>query len=415
MAWIILAAKEGPTDFDQYVQLVRHNGTTGEACSLPGLADLFPVGSNTITSFGAQAEKTRFIMAGNYGYLNGSLRYTFSAWPPVAEDVTFHSAGTPVCLSGYFLVGGVYYGLGGNTAGGTTPFASFSTDGLNYYSKSLLLGFNYFSNVAISKIRRGANGRILFLAGSNYYTDDFITFTPLPTGLGTTGFYFDAAGTSTGEWALCSVSAQSTLVDTKISTDNLATFSVLSGRLFNRVWAYGTTLYGVEGGRVFSSTDATTWSDKGLPFGSASIPIQKITSDGTSTFLIVGDLGNAVTTTDFTTYTALPGNLFLGHRILDADYAPSTVLYPATGSGTTATIQGTLRLDSATGAFAARKVYLYNYITGAKVAETTSDSVSGAWFFMGVASGTYFVVGVAQDTDLTVPRDFDAMGVITVV
>lgn len=80
----------------------------------------------------------------------------------------------------------------------------------------------------------------------------------------------------------------------------------------------------------------------------------------------------------------------------------------------TATIQGTLRLDTSTGAFAARKVYLYNYTTGAKVAETTSNGTTGAWEFTAVAPGEYFVVGVAQGDDLNIPRDFDAMGVITV-
>lgn len=81
----------------------------------------------------------------------------------------------------------------------------------------------------------------------------------------------------------------------------------------------------------------------------------------------------------------------------------------------TGTIEGTLRLDTSTGAFAARKVYLYSYTTGDKLAETTSDGTTGAWSFTAVAPGEYFVVGVAEGADLTVPRDFDALGVITVV
>jgi hypothetical protein len=82
----------------------------------------------------------------------------------------------------------------------------------------------------------------------------------------------------------------------------------------------------------------------------------------------------------------------------------------------TAVIQGTLRLDTSTGAFAARTVVLYNYDTHAKVAQTTSDAVTGAWEFTAVAPGSYFVVGVASSEagDLAVPRDFDALGVITV-
>jgi hypothetical protein len=83
----------------------------------------------------------------------------------------------------------------------------------------------------------------------------------------------------------------------------------------------------------------------------------------------------------------------------------------------TAVIQGTLRLDTSTGAFAARTVVLYNYDTHAKVAETVSDGTTGEWEFTAVAPGNYFVVGVASSEagDLAVPRDFDALGVITVV
>jgi hypothetical protein len=86
-----------------------------------------------------------------------------------------------------------------------------------------------------------------------------------------------------------------------------------------------------------------------------------------------------------------------------------------TGVQYTNTIQGTLRLDTSIGPFAARNVYLYDYTTGAKVAETTSDGTTGVWEFTAVAPGEYFVVGVAQSADLLVPRDFDALGVITVL
>ena len=39
----------------------------------------------------------------------------------------------------------------------------------------------------------------------------------------------------------------------------------------------------------------------------------------------------------------------------------------------------------------------------------------GTWSFSQVPPGDYFVVGVASSLDLAVPRDFDALGVITVV
>lgn len=78
------------------------------------------------------------------------------------------------------------------------------------------------------------------------------------------------------------------------------------------------------------------------------------------------------------------------------------------------TISGTLRLDTNTGPFAARNVYLYQYATGEKLAATTSNDSDGTWSFSHVPPGDYFVVGVASSLDLSVPRDFDALGVITV-
>jgi hypothetical protein len=96
----------------------------------------------------------------------------------------------------------------------------------------------------------------------------------------------------------------------------------------------------------------------------------------------------------------------------DTDPGDPTVPSPPPYS---AVIQGTLRLDTSDGVFAARTVYLYNYTTGDKVAQTTSDGATGAWSFTQVAPGDYFVVGAAQGDDLNIPRDFDALGVITVV
>lgn len=121
----------------------------------------------------------------------------------------------------------------------------------------------------------------------------------------------------------------------------------------------------------------------------------------------------------FNNPSATPGytNTFLV-TVTDTSIPPksdmATLSFVLGESPYTATIQGTLRLDTSTGAFAARKVYLYNYTTGAKVAETTSNGTTGAWEFTAVAPGEYFVVGVAQGDDLNIPRDFDAMGVITV-
>lgn len=78
------------------------------------------------------------------------------------------------------------------------------------------------------------------------------------------------------------------------------------------------------------------------------------------------------------------------------------------------TISGTLRLDTSSGPFAARNVFLYRYADGEKLAATVSNASDGTWSFSQVPPGDYFVVGVASSLDLAVPRDFDALGVITV-
>jgi hypothetical protein len=104
--------------------------------------------------------------------------------------------------------------------------------------------------------------------------------------------------------------------------------------------------------------------------------------------------------------------------VTDSQLSPKSDSKPLTFSVVnvyTAVIQGTLRLDTSNGVFAARRVYLYNYTTGDKVAATTSDGTTGEWEFTAVAPGEYFVVGAAQGDDLNIPRDFDALGVITVV
>lgn len=94
-----------------------------------------------------------------------------------------------------------------------------------------------------------------------------------------------------------------------------------------------------------------------------------------------------------------------------ASYDASWTAAPYTGE-----ISGTLRLDSEAGAFAARAVYLYNYSTGALVAATTSNETTGEWSFTTLPAGDYFVVGAATVDDYTTySRDFDALGVITVV
>jgi hypothetical protein len=138
-----------------------------------------------------------------------------------------------------------------------------------------------------------------------------------------------------------------------------------------------------------------TWQASGLPAGLTLSTGGVITGVATT----AGDYNATITVTD-SQLTPKPDSKPLTFVVVN--------VY-------TATIQGTLRLDTSVGAFAARTVYLYNYTTGDKVASTTSDGATGAWSFTQVAPGDYFVVGAAQGDDLNIPRDFDALGVITVV
>jgi hypothetical protein len=196
------------------------------------------------------------------------------------------------------------------------------------------------------------------------------------------------------------------------------------------VYAYSSGVYATAGSHLYKTTNGTTWTDLGEPLGGE---VLNDIAFGNSQYMLVGDNGGAATTTDFSTFTPFSGVNFNYHHIYAATYTASTVAVTPGNSGTlqltsrpdtviiqgsfsaaTGSISGTLRLDTSTGVFAARTVYLYSYTTGAKIAETTSNGTTGVWEFTAVAPGEYFVVGVAMGSDLTIPRDFDAMGVITV-
>jgi len=388
---------------------VRHNGTAGEA--------------GTFSDGGQSASGARLVWADPYVYItyakevaSGSrkvARCTFDTWPPTLTDTVFSSSGTPRLISGVFKEGGVYYGMGGNFAGGVTPYAAVSYDGVEFFSRYSMVGVNPEADLV-----KGENDRYVYLLGSGvgarlYYTDNFVDFTFASHGTSGSEVFLSAAGTSGGVWVLRYRVGVATY-RTVISTDDLQTFSFYDTHTFDRVWAFGNTLYGSVAGTLYSSTDGSTWTSKGTPLGSVSLDIYDIAYDGVSTFLIVGELGYAMTTTNFSTYSALTGYSFTGHALLSALYVENTLLFVEPPTPDTGTIQGTLRLDTSTGSFAERTVYLYNYDTGAKIAETTSNELTGVWEFTAVAPGDYFVVGVSNNTDLTIPRDFDALGVITV-
>jgi hypothetical protein len=407
MGWLILSGKANQAGYDRELQFVRHNGTTGEVGDIP-----YVDGTSQVSGIARLSFADPYIY---FRHSRGVDRGLFDAWPPTLQQTSFFNAGTPAMLDVVFKSGSTYCGYGANASGGSTPYAITSTGGVDFYARELISGTN--DN---TKIILGKNGRFVFLMktseSSFYYTDNFVDFTKTGTGIFANSIqhFEDAAGTSDGKWVFCRYQYL-TPIASYVSTNNLSTFTEVSALAFHRVWAFGTTLYGAVGGTLYSSTDGTTWTSKGTPLGSASLDIYDITYDGSSTYLIVGELGNAVTTTAFSTYTALPGYDFAGHALFGAVYVDDSILYPVVVPPFSATIQGTLRLDTSDGAFAARTVYLYNYTTGDKVAQTTSDGSTGAWSFTQVAPGEYFVVGAAQGDDLNIPRDFDALGVITVV
>jgi hypothetical protein len=196
------------------------------------------------------------------------------------------------------------------------------------------------------------------------------------------------------------------------------------------VYAYSSGAYATAGSHLYKTTNGTAWTDVGEPLGGEVI---NDIAFGNSQYMLVGNNGGAATTTDFSTFTPFSGADFNYHHIYAAVYTASTIAVTPVNSGTlqatsspdtaviqgsfsaaTGSIAGTLRLDTSSGVFAARTVYLYSYTTGAKIAETVSNASDGVWEFSSVAPGEYFVVGVAQAGDLTIPRDFDALGVITV-
>lgn len=204
--------------------------------------------------------------------------------------------------------------------------------------------------------------------------------------------------------------------------------------------------YTGTGWQVESSVDGLTWTARGYPFGSANrawkpwvgYANSRFVFQSSKFFTTSADLSAFDAPVNYNTTYAKSVGMF-GASILTPKevWWLSTVEYPETlgtldsdaRSDTTAgftgtvtlpspytgVITGTLRLDTSDGVFAARKVGLFSYTTLEKIAETTSDGVTGAWSFTQVAPGDYFVVGVATTDDfLTHDRDFDAMGVITV-
>lgn len=191
----------------------------------------------------------------------------------------------------------------------------------------------------------------------------------------------------------------------------------------------GTNILYCVGNTLYQTVDGSSWTTT-TPLGTEGI--NHCAYDGASTYIFTGNNGAVVTTTNFSTYTPYTAFNFGYHDIYQAIYttqegnligsygstlitteASDTAVITGTSNTGTGVIQGTLRLDTSLGAFAAREVYLYNYTTGAKVAETLSDATTGVWQFTAVAPGDYFVVGTALKAEADT-RDFDALGVITV-
>lgn len=329
MAWLILSGKENGFGYDNLLKLVRHNGTVGDAADLPYSED---VGS----SLGA-----RLTVASPYIYINhdynnstgllGISRGDFSTWPATLASAVFNFTGSPIVSNGVFKIGTTYCGMGNNLST-SSVYATHSTDGVNFYDRSWL---EAFENLPWTSMAQGANGRIFLTSHGTspptrdfYYTDDFITFsasTLTDAPLQTAAIITSIAGTSNGIWGVC-FNNSGTYV-TLISADNCSSWGLLTPAL-HTIWAHDTVLYGNVGGMLYTSTDGSSWNYRGLPFNNSNIAIYKVAKYN-SEFLIVGDLGNAVTTTDFITYTSLPGFDFSSHKLFDAIGIDAASIYPS--------------------------------------------------------------------------------------
>ena len=411
-----MGAPDG-AQYDARTALVRHNGTSGESALLATtvVADYLGYTVPFLWTYVLDP------VSGQTPATTQAVSIRLGVWPPVQARVpySYYGLGTVVAKEGTYY--GVRGELAANSASGITVHntATFSFDGAQFFDRhriSANVPASPPASIATAAVFRGENGRCMYTTGLDrtyVWTDNFVDYTDgtiPPTPINHAFIRF--AGTSTGLW----VGVLKTPVGNQFwrSTDNAVTFTLVSGVYYPKFWAFGTTLYASTQGTLYASTDGLNWVSKGTPLGSASVAINGMAFDPVANnYLVVGQYGKAVTTADFVTYTPLPGFSFQGHTLFNAVYVPTAELYPAPTA--TGSIRGKLRLDSTTGPFAARKVYLYDYTNaGVKIAETVSNATTGEWAFEHVAPGSYFVVGAAQGDDLNIPRDFDALGVITV-
>lgn len=166
-----------------------------------------------------------------------------------------------------------------------------------------------------------------------------------------------------------------------------------------------------DGVNIYKSVDGVTWTNLGQPLSGGIIYNIEY---GNSMYMIVGEFGAAVTTTDFNSFTPFTAVDFELNHIYGATYTTESVSLEPVVTGT-GTISGLLRLDTASGDFAARPVILYTYPEGDKVATVTSDATTGEWEFTQVPPGDYFYTAVPSLDDIEAhTRDFDSNGIVTV-
>jgi hypothetical protein len=416
MAWLLAVGEPSGASYDGSIRLVQVDGATVES-----YAPTVDLGVNN-----SQAPTRRQLTVVNNRVFFSSYDgrcYSVALADALAKDGVLADyagvVGTPEKVGTVWALGSQYLSAGAITIINNPTVIGYSyttydggllssTNGISFYGRDIEPG-RY--PIQLIKGESGAFFASVINGGGAFSTElwrsgDGVNWVVLAAGINPVTV-LDAAGTSNGLWGIyCPSFYPGNL---RYSTDDLATIQEMTApAAFTRFWAFGTTLYAAAVGALYSSTNGTSWTSLGNPLGGSTSAIYDIAQDG-STYMIVGR-GKAVTTTDFATYTNVTAYDFGGHLIYGV-----AVITAQTGGSTGGTIQGTLRLDTSEGAFAARTVYLYNYTTGDKVAQTTSDGATGAWSFTAVAPGDYFVVGAAQGDDLNIPRDFDALGVITVV
>ncbi|GEM_PF-4397884 len=363
--FLVLAKVSIPTGTGFAYGIVAFNGTTWSVADVTALFDESRVYAYLTYDFPLQVANSNFFLVTSTGIFKSTDGATWTE----SYALPAYELGGPIYQAfSVIYVSGTYYALWNN--GTTTTFISSSdlsswtavTSLTGYFTRLFYAGGKFYAQ-AIYGIYESAN----FSSWTSRYWQAGVAFTiePVPFGDG----FFARVDRRDGSYSLNYLQyAKTTLSDfwdIPLFENNALSLSSL------RVFLYNGYVYGVGDNGAFCFKYNTAWDDNnGVP--------------------------------------NLAGTMATSERDDLVSAAGTSEVYLNT-------ISGTLRLDTSSGPFAARNVFLYRYADGEKLAATVSNASDGTWSFSQVPPGDYFVVGVASSLDLAVPRDFDALGVITIV